>query len=67
MADNHTSTNKDMSKMTRKISLNPRIGNQSTFDFNHDWIVVKEGDNIKEFKGERKVLVSWVLGKNDLR
>ena len=47
-----------MSKMTRRITLNPRIGNQSTFDFNHDWIVVKEGDNIKEFKGERKVFNS---------
>ena len=42
-----------MSKMTRKISLNPRIGNQSTFDFNHNWIVVKEGEDIKEFKAEK--------------
>ena len=39
--------------MTRRITLNPRIGNQSTFDWNHNWIVVKEGEDIKEFKAEK--------------
>jgi hypothetical protein len=39
--------------MTRRITLNPRIGNQFTMDFNHDWIVVKEGNEVKEFKGEK--------------
>jgi hypothetical protein len=39
--------------MTRRITLNPRIGNQSTFDFNYNWIVVKEGEDIKEFKAEK--------------
>jgi hypothetical protein len=42
-----------MSKMTRRITLNPRIGNQSTLDWNHNWIVVKEGTELKEFKGEK--------------
>ena len=37
----------------RKITLNPRIGNQSTLDWNYDWIVVKEGTELKEFKGEK--------------
>ena len=37
----------------RKISLNPRIGNQSTLDWNNNWIVVKEGTELKEFKGEK--------------
>ena len=44
--------------MTRRITLNPRIGNQAMFDFNHDWIVVKEGDDIKEYQGEQKVFNS---------
>ena len=39
--------------MTRRITLNPRIGNQSTLDWNHNWIVVKEGTELKEFKGEK--------------
>lgn len=42
-----------MSKMTRRITLNPRIGNQSTLDWNYNWIVVKEGTELKEFKGEK--------------
>jgi hypothetical protein len=46
-------TKKEMSKMTRRITLNPRIGNQSTLDWNHNWIVVKEGTELKEFKGEK--------------
>ena len=25
-------------KMTRRITLNPRIGNQSTLDWNNNWI-----------------------------
>ena len=37
----------------RKITLNPRIGNQLTLDWNYDWIVVKEGSELKEFKGEQ--------------
>ena len=37
----------------RKITLNPRIGNQSTLDWNYDWIVVKEGTELKDFKGEK--------------
>jgi hypothetical protein len=44
---------KEMSKMTRRITLNPRIGNQSTLDWNYDWIVVKDGTEVKEFKGKR--------------
>jgi hypothetical protein len=39
--------------MTRRVTLNPRIGDQFTMDFNHDWIVVKDGDDIKEFKGDK--------------
>ena len=43
----------------RKITLNPRIGNQSTIDFERDWIVVKYPDNdIQEFSGQKKVFNS---------
>ena len=34
----------------RKITLNPRIGNKSSFDFANDWIVVKDGDTVLEFQ-----------------
>jgi hypothetical protein len=44
--------------MTRRITLNPRIGNRSYHHWNRDWIVVKEGDDIKEFKGEKKIFNS---------
>ena len=42
--------------MTRRITLNPRIGNQFTLDWNNNWIVVKEGTDIKEFKGEKQIV-----------
>jgi hypothetical protein len=44
----------------RKITLNPRIGNQFTIDFERDWIVVKYDDNnIQEFSGQKKVFNSY--------
>jgi len=42
-----------MSKMTRRITLNPRLGDKFTMDWNHNWIVVKEGTELKEFKGDK--------------
>ena len=46
--------------MTRRITLNPRIGNQFTLDFDRDWIVVKYDDNnIQEFSGQKKVFNSY--------
>ena len=53
--------------MTRRITLNPRIGNQSTIDWNHDWIVVKDGDDIKEYQGERKIFNSFQHSAEQLR
>ena len=38
----------------RKITLNPRIGNHSTVDFNNNWIVVKSEDQIHEFSAPRR-------------
>lgn len=38
----------------RKITLNPRIGNSSSFDWKNDWIVIKENDQLKEFSAPRK-------------
>jgi len=38
----------------RKITLNPRVGDQTTFDWNNDWIVIKEDDQLKEFSAPRK-------------
>lgn len=44
----------------RKITLNPRIGNQFTLDVERDWIVVKYPDNdIQEFSGQKKVFKSY--------
>ena len=44
----------------RKITLNPRIGNQSTIDFERDWIVVKYPDNsIQEYCGQKKVFNAY--------
>ena len=39
--------------MTRRITLNPRLGDKFTMDWNHNWIVVKEGTELKEFKGDK--------------
>ena len=38
----------------RKITLNPKIGNTSTFDWNNDWIVIKENDQLKELSAPKK-------------
>jgi hypothetical protein len=42
----------------RKITLNPRIGNQFNVDFDRDRIVVNYGDRIEEFQGQKKVFNS---------
>jgi hypothetical protein len=39
--------------MTRRITLNPRIGDQFVIDFKNNWIVVKDGTELKEFKAVR--------------
>ena len=43
--------------MTRKITLNPRFGsnNLNYVDFENDYIIVKEGNDVKEFKGQRTI------------
>ena len=38
----------------RKITLNPRIAGQTTFDWNNDWIVIKEDGQLKEFSAPTK-------------
>lgn len=40
----------------RKITLNPRIGDQypTTVDWKNDWVVIKENDQIKEFSAPKK-------------
>lgn len=38
----------------RKITLNPRIGNSTSFDRSNNWIVIKENDQLKEFSAPRK-------------
>lgn len=37
----------------RKITLNPRIAGQTTFDWNNDWIVIKEDSQLTEFSAPR--------------
>ena len=38
----------------RKITLNPRFGSSTLnyIDFKNDWIIVKDGDKLEEFKGK---------------
>jgi len=38
----------------RKITLNPRIADSTSFDWNNDWIVIKENDQLNEFSAPRK-------------
>jgi len=38
----------------RKITLNPRIADSTSFDWKNDWIVIKEDDQLKEFSAPRK-------------
>lgn len=38
----------------RRITLNPQIGDTSSFDWTNDWIVTKENDQLKEFSAPKK-------------
>lgn len=52
----------------RKITLNPRIGNQFTLDFERDHIVVKYEDNtVQEYQGEKKVFNSHRYSAEQLK
>lgn len=41
--------------MTRRITLNPSFGSNKLnyVDFENDWIIVKDGDHLQEFKAAR--------------
>lgn len=47
----------------RKITLNPSIGSVDRFskvgDFDYDWIVVKDGGTVQEFRGHKKIANSY--------
>ena len=38
----------------RKITLNPKFENSSSFDWNNEWIVIKENDQLKEFSAPKR-------------
>jgi len=38
----------------RKITLNPRIADSTSFDWNNDWIVIKENDQLLEFSAPKR-------------
>ena len=38
----------------RKITLNPRIGDSLFVDWNNDWVVIKEKDQLTEFSAPKR-------------